>query len=524
MLVPLLAATAVTVLAWRTGDWWDAGFAGREQNLTLARILIFLSVAAATWAAPVLWRRTTRLGRLAFAGWAAYLGVWLLGLWPGILMSDSVDVMTNSRAGMVYEWFSYLHAFLAIALLDVVPHVGFIVVVQVLLTAALLAYATSLLRERTARRWPIVVMTIVAALSAPIVVNTLLFSRDTSFAVLHVFLALWVARAVVDRGRLSRAGLVGIAALVGFLSVYRGDGIVLALVVPLVLLVGLRPSRKVAVRGATAFAAALVLFHVALPAVLAHKEENENAYALTLRLNPLGAVLNSDFHSRDRAADLAALGRVVNVDAVRRKHTPAEIPAYWEGDWNGAATDADFAAFETTADRLFRDNPGTVLASRAATFASASGLSRDGFTGADVPDAVADRTSWIADPRGMVATPPVLRLYTAQADLLQASSRYGGLEPWGRSLHWNLLPWLLLTVAVLLAFRRARFEAVVAVVILSRVPLVFLAAPAGQHKYYYSVHLAGVIVLGFLLARYRAQRRVASPPAGPPGRALADVA
>jgi hypothetical protein len=62
---------------------------------------------------------------------------------------------------------------------------------------------------------------------------------------------------------------------------------------------------------------------------------------------------------------------------------------------------------------------------------------------------------------------------------------------------------MLVLIAALIAWRRVPFEAAVAAVILCRVPLIFIAAPGGQFKYYYSVHLGGIIVLGFLLARLR---------------------
>jgi hypothetical protein len=496
-------ALAVTVIAWLTGDWWAGDAPGAGRNRTIARALLFGTLLGAVYAAPAM-RRASLVAVVVFAAWALYLGAWLVALWPGIVMTDTVDAVVNARQGIVYEWFSYVHSLVHLMALDVVPHVATLGVVQVLATAALMAYASRLVL-RAGGRWPAVVaMNLLAAICAPLIVNTLLYSRDTLYGIAHVFLALAVAEAVVVRRSLSRGGLLGIAALTGLLSVYRGDGIALALVVPALLLL-LRPDRRRLLHGAAAFAGSLAFFHVLLPAATVIDPKIPGAYALSLRLNPLGAVLNTNFYSADKERDLAALSRVIDVEAVRREATPTEIPAYWNGRWNREADSADFEAFTTTADRLLRDNLATVLGNRVQTFGAASGLAEGGFKGTDFGP-FETRHGWIADRTGMEGAPPSSEIYDAVTGPLRESGRYYGLLSWRSSLQWNLIPWMLLLGGVLLAYRRLRFEAVVAAVILCRVPLVFAAAPAAQYKYYYSVLLGGLVVLGLLLGRAVARR------------------
>jgi len=494
-------AVAVTVVTAKTGGWWIVGAPGFSGNLDVARILLFLLLLGGAYWVPALVRRSSTTARVVFAGWTAYLTAWIVALWPGILMTDSVDVVFNSRRGVVYEWFSSLYSLLNIAILDVVPHVAALGAVHILLTAGTFAYASSLLARRGAGTAPLVAVNLLAAISAPVVVTSLLYSRDTLFGLLHVLLALYVADAVAVRRSLSRGGLVAVAGLTGALSVLRGDGLALLIVVPLVLLL-LRPGRRAALAGAGAFAAAALAFHVVLPATVTIDPKVPNAYELSLRTNQLGAVLNTDFYSETSEQDLATLGRVIDVEAFKALSTPVEIPAYWEGRWNRQATDADFAAFTRVADRLLRDNAGTVLDNRVRTFGATSGLAPGAFTGAPA-GAAAERHDWIAEPAGMTGSPPWPGLYERLASVLRESSAYRGVASYRSALQWNLVPWLVLLAAVLLAYRRLRFEALFALIVLSRVPLVFLAAPAAQFKYYYSVLLAGILLAGFLLARLR---------------------
>ena len=535
-------AGALTVAAWLTGDWWTQTDPGAGRNLLVARLLLFGGVAALVYHAQVAVRSSSRLGRWAFAGWTAYLLLWLVGLWPGVVMTDGADAVVKARAGTVYEWYSYLHSVLHLAVLDVVPHVGALGVVQVVLTAGMLAFATSLVHRLTGSRAAVAAVTALAACSAPVLLNTVMYTRDTIFAVLQVLLALHVARVVVVRRTVTPTGLLGIALLTAVLTRYRGDGIALAVVVPALLAAGLRPGRRTLVRAAGVFAAALMLVHVVLPAVLVVDEdrlpavgsprvpsEHPHAYALSLRLNPLGAVLRTDFNSDTRTADLAALGRVVDLRKVGELTTPTEVPVFWGGHWNTRAPEADWERFFAVADRLLRDNAATVLGNRTATFANSTALTAPGgFTGAHLlTESAAARDDWWFWPRrGMDGEPPVLRLYDVQSDVLRASGEFRGVRPSGTALHWNVVPWLVLLAAVLVLWRRLPFEAVVSAVLLSRLPLLFIAAPASQYKYLYAYTLGGIVVAGLVLGRLAMDLRMRAglrwlPPSRSPRRAPA---
>ena len=504
--VAAAVATAVTLVAWRTGGWFFALTAeGGEGNLNVARVLLFGAVLGLAYAVPQLVRRAGRLGLLAFAGWTAWLGLWLLGLWPGVVEPDTIEMVVNAREGLIRAWWSWPHATLHLMVLDVVPHIGAMGVLQVLAMATLLAWVTTLLAERSASRLPVTAFVVVGVLSIPLAFYTIHYTRDTAFALLLVTLGLLVARVVVDRRPLTPALLAGLAGLVALLSVMRGDGIVVAFVVPVLLLVALRPDRRSAVAGAAVFAVALLALHVAVPALLTVREEPRE-YEMTLLMNPLGAVLQSDFASEDRERDLATLGRVLDVERVRELQTPVNIPAYWARAFDPSVSQADWDAFRATARRLMRENVSTVAANRVTTFLASSGLGPGAFRGTEYfGDDAAERVRTVraldaAQRRALTAEPPVLRLYTVQEDILHWAADFRGVRPTGAALHWNLLPWLAVLVAALLLFRRAPFAAVVALVVISRVPVVVAAAPIAQFKYYNAVHLGGLVVLALLLA------------------------
>ncbi len=488
-------ALIVTVVAWRTGGFFTAD--SDERNLTVVRLMLFAALALFFFSLPTIVRRAGRAARIAFLAWAAYLGVWLFALWPGIVMSDSIAAVDESRRANVFEWFSWIHSALNIAVLDLVPHIGALAVLQIVLVAGTMAFATQALLSWRASVPAAVAMNVVAALSAPIVVNALLLSRDTPFALGHVLLSLLVAQLATRQREATAPRIAVVVLLTGWLSVYRGDGIVLLVVVPLLLLFALRPARAAVLRGAAAFAGVWILFAFLLPATL-DVQDQSRAYAVSLRVNPLGAVLQSDFYSADREHDLRELGRVINVAEVRDTYTPAEIPAYWSPTgWNRNASDADFAAFKKTADRLMLENVSAVLGGRVRTFGAATGLGPGQFiqgsfdaTGPGSGDAIAAR-------------PPSHALHTAAEDAIERTEGWSGAISTRGSLFWNFLPWLALLLCVLPFWKRAPFPAAFALIVLCRVPVVFLVSPAAQFKYYLSVELGGIVLLGMLLALVR---------------------
>lgn len=529
-----LAAAAVaavtTLVAWFTGDWWRfedhprtagdtwrAAGPGHVGNLTEARVLLFLAVFGFAYALPGLIRRTTRVGWIVFGAWTVFLTLWLVAVWPGILTPDTVDVVVFSREGIVYSWFSWLYSVMNLALLDLVPHTAVWAPVQIGLMAGVMAWASQLVYARRPSRWPVIVMNVVAALSAPVIVNTLAYGRDTVFALGHIALALVVARAVARRRFPAPPALAGIAALTVALSILRGDGVVLLLVVPLLLLAA-RPSWPQIRTGALIGIGALILIRFLVPAPLSIDGRKE-IYAFALRINPLSLVLQTDYYDKDKARTERELSRVIDVNQARALGRPQEMELYYSPYWRRDASDADFAAFAKAADRVLFDNPVTTLSARLETFGAATGLAPGGFTFADNATLdIGERDTRLrgsasylgGDFTGLGAgRPPVERAYTAQADVLRPTTEYRGLVVGGTALHWNFLPWLVLLLGGLLLWRRAPFEAAFSAIILSRVPLIFLAAPSAQFKYYYSVHLGGMVLLGFLLARAR-RRHVAA--------------
>ena len=80
------------------------------------------------------------------------------------------------------------------------------------------------------------------------------------------------------------------------------------------------------------------------------------------------------------------------------------------------------------------------------------------------------------------------------------SVAYDPLLRSGSALFWNFLPSLAIILIALLTRLSGSGLRLAAIIVLARVPVVFLAAPASQFKYYLSVEMCGAFFLLLLIA------------------------
>ncbi|MBU5637830.1 hypothetical protein KOM00_13940 [Geomonas sp. Red69] len=431
---------------------------------------------------------------------AAWFGFWLLGLWPGFYMTDSYGTLWSMYSLSFDNWFSALHPLLYLALYQIVPNAVVVPIFQLLLTSLVFAYALAGLRRLGLSRFLTILLLLALLVNVPVIALTLLVTRDTVFSVVLLFFALWIFFRIVERERaFSGRELCFCAALIVFLAIYRGDGIALLLAVPLLLGLNGRISTP---RAGMLFLGALLMLQIVKPALikaLAIPDDQKIAYSVSLMMNPLGYLLQNDYVTATPEQDRKVLGMLVDVDKVKEVSIPYEIPAFWSGYWK-PVPEAAFSRVRALYGRMIMDNKALFLANRLICFSASTGMRPYGFTYCDMA-----RDTKHAPHFDAVYNEPLHRtlfpaLYQRQAGFIASASTFTGLHPEGKFLHWNFLPELALALLALALFPWFPATASTALVVLSRVPLVFLAAPAGQFKYYYSLYLFGFFVIFLLIA------------------------
>ncbi|GLC97815.1 hypothetical protein Tamer19_72240 [Cupriavidus sp. TA19] len=423
-----------------------------------------------------------------------------LASWPGYLMSDSVAALNYSLEQPMVLWLGFFTPFLFSSILQVFPHVSAITFIQLTIVAAVLAYATEVITLVTGNKKYALAFFVLVAIEPSILFNMALLSRDTLFSVIVVWAAAFIVKFSHEKA-IAAPTLLAAGFLAGLLVALRGDGLFVLLPFLLSFSVISKKLKDSAVASIAALAV-VVLFAWIFPKTFGY-QGNEFQYKVANTVNPVGYVLQSRFHT-DAGNNKAAIGAVLNIDKLAAIQTPYEIP-YW---WSSGAADVEKANPEARNSYLshvygfLKENSGIFLAGRVETF-----LASTGFTGAGFKIIDMYREGWPVSappPQSVNVDPSRGRPFPTLTDSLQRYFAYSvAYDPSlrsGSALFWNFLPSLAVILIALLTRLSGPGLRLAAVIVLARVPVVFLAAPASQFKYYLSVEMCGAFFLLLLIA------------------------
>lgn len=494
-------------------DWW-----GLNQNpswpvdkLLILRIAgsALLSFFACTF---IFWMRgSSSRERFYFAGWFALCVLLFLSSWPGYLMSDSVAAIKYSFEYPMELWLGFLKPFLFSSILQVFPHVSAITCVQLTIIAAVFAYATEVVSLVTGNRKYALVFFALITINPSILFNMALLSRDTLFSVLVLWAAAFIVKLSYEKAT-TTSTILAAGSLVGLVVPLRGDGWFVLLPF-LMSFAAVSQKLKDSMKVSIAALMVVALFAWFLPNTLGYQGSAFH-YKVANTLNPVGYVMQSRFHT-DVGDNKISIGAVINLDKLVAIQTPYEIPYWWIGGGFNDVEKANLAARNGYLRHVYgflKENSGIFLAGRFETFLASTGFTDAGFKIIDLY-----RDGWpmqIVSPQSVNVDLSRGRPFPALADSLQRYFVYSVVyDPSllsGSVLFWNFLPSLAVIVITLLTRLAGLGLRLASVIVLARVPVVFLAAPASQFKYYLSVQICGAFFLLLLIAKVLHRRSYVS--------------
>jgi hypothetical protein len=497
-----IAVLFVAILVTYYGaDWWELEVSsiwprGRLFLLrsSAALLLAVIATSLCYWLASC-----GKRARIIFIAWLTAAAALFAVIWPGYLMSDSVSAIKYSLEFPFDLWLGLFTPFFNSAILQLVPHIWALSAAQLLIAAAILAYASETIILVTGKRRYALVFAVLILASPALIYNLGLLARDTLFSLVSLWLVAFLVR-LGNRLDVSPALmlLAGIAS--GLTATIRGvDG--WFVLVPLLAIVPwlVKDKRLVGIYAATAFATVGLFNYVLTTGLGRHGDEFK--YAVANTVNPLGYILQNKF-STDYGKNLEAISKVVTVEKIRAEQTPYEIPAWWSG---GVILPnvmlEDQAVYTRHVGAYLRENIAVFLAGRVHTFSAATGLSEKGFKMDDMY-----RANWPSrwiPPQDyhidLTAGRPFPVMFDRLKTWFDRSAEFNPRFTSGSAIFWNILPWLALLLIVMLTRRHGRALRLAVVIVVARVPIVFLGAPASQFKYYLPVMLCGAFVLAMAL-------------------------
>lgn len=527
--VVVYAVLTLASAAWIAAtNWWDISISGDAPGVKFASAV--LGFGMAFWAMVgafcyYAFFRLDRFGRLMFGILGGVLGLFAVLNWPGYLDSDTIAMISDSREVPRAAWYGSAPMITG-AILHHIPFLGSLLVVQCAFIVLAVAYALQTLREYEGKIAAWVALGLLAV-SLPFYYNVLLVVRETWVAIASLFVATECVRFFRDSewkngktfGRLLACAIVAWcmrSECLLYVAIVLGFGII-RLAIPMLRDRSPINWRSFKLRPFAPAIVALVLTQAVLP--LAVRTFPSNAgYDITLWLEPVGDIMSNNSEAVDPET------RATIYEFIE--------PKVFAIDWNATQfgakfwtplntkliklpqTDADRSRLNSAAMKVAMADPMRFIANRI-----------HAFDLANAPDARFDEVAvqptqvFVTSPRAQAAVANLQRDLTlggwfdpvrAHIEQLFASTETG---PVGAA-QWAVYPDIFALVIVALLLPWAPGYAMAALILLSRIPSLFLFMPWPQQKYFFPADMVlPFVVVGAAAVIWNkiAARRKAAP-------------
>jgi len=478
----------------------------------LAIVLVGGFVTAALWLSlrgKSLWKNLSTPRKEFMREWGAQgaaagtiVGVALLGYWPGLMSGDVFAALYPVNNFVLSEWWSALYSLYLLTLRQIAPGIGLIALVQAAGVTLFVTFACSVPRSYGVNPWVGRVLLALFLLNPTNLAEIFVIHRDPLFSWIHVACALFIPWYRICR-RSDPSPSVRLIALYSLTIVVaarlRFDALVVIPVVPFLLVHCCGWNRKAVIRFSLFCALFWAMLFKLFP-LLAKVEPIRSEYALTAISNPLSEYIHRGYVTKTE--DVAALSRVYHYDQVVARYDRYDIPWFHTGGvkW--------FYPVKYNSDvyrlyfRLVAAHPTVFLENRMRIFAAMNGLVRidwaigvfdglrasgPGYAKARRDHGLSRKILWPRLHKGLTQFRNRVRVGPSFFTTLFCS---------------NLLPLLLMAFS-LLFFRTVPGCAGASIILLSRLVVVFLLAPAAYRQYVLSLYYFGCLIPVALWTEWR---------------------
>ncbi|KXK25804.1 MAG: hypothetical protein TR69_WS6001001410 [candidate division WS6 bacterium OLB20] len=434
----------------------------------------------------------------------------LLFTWPGYWRVDEFYTFEYVRELKYSSWQSYITMLYYTFSLMLFPSGVLITLWQIIMQSFAVGYILARLKTvfPDGRRY---LFGYIPFLLPAVLLYNLNPMRMTMYAYLEVLFVFTLLLAYTGRLRVRYRHIAVLSVGITLLALWRTEGIYYLILGPLALILAMgKRSRAFLLRSLLIFVTTFAVTYLYISVRSTPEDREEQArYSVTAFVNPLSVMLQSELRSEDLETRLAAIDRVVSLESLQQYPSYNEVPALWVG--NGLRPDFEdhLPEFRRQYLLLVAENPGLFLDARIKTLLSTNGFdavhpSAPGtltqyYRGRDV--------QWVDGfvENNRFSSPVNMSLREDTIDILRGVNPLDGSSTIFTPVFFSFIPHLLIhTAGTFVALVRRRwFWVTVGLLILLRVGLMFLTAPANYFMYYLSVYLVSSFLIVYWLLRRR---------------------
>lgn len=294
----------------------------------------------------------------------------LVFIWPGLWNWDEIWVWKFALHLEPLYFYNFLSTYFMVTSMLIIPSACGYVVVQLLVISLIFGYAFHLVEKITGTGWRTWILFAVALMPFIMTRNFHLY-RNTLYG--YLFLMLVLKCLALYRGveRASFFNVIFTAVLLAVIATWRSEGLPYLLIVPFCLFILMR--KTIGLRRLALFSVVAIACWFGLNAVQKGGGNDLNRNYLYINsLMTLSLMLHMDLDPDTRDADLALIGRGINVDVLARYPDATEVPAWWQANRElipPNRTGEDHQNYFKGWMSLVWHNPGAFLRARVMSYA-----------------------------------------------------------------------------------------------------------------------------------------------------------
>lgn len=445
------------------------------------------------------------------ATYLAIMSVFFVLLYPGAWVWDEFSILDAAKEYSLYSWQHYFTNIYYTFSMYLAPTAVSIVVVQLVFISLVVGYVISLLQPLFKRqRLPYLLFAIF--LLPAVILNNFYPLRMTVYAYLVLLLVVKLYVLHVNKYVVSRpfSELFQYSVIIAILAFWRTEGFYFALLLPWLFFM----MRKQLTRPTMIAAAICSLLFIGTGYGIT-RYTNDPLYSLTAIVNPLSVMLQQPLDGDDIESKLAAIDKVIDIEAVKAAPAFDGIPAFYKPNTIREGFAQHMPEAQKAYAYIILHNPDDFLHARLMTLLSTNTFG-DRFPFVDVgtlayrphPDPLIEKESQEFIEDNLFAAPLnygvkkrttlILLQYTEQR-------RPTALN----HIFWNALPALagVLILGIWQFIRRQYIWTLLCSLLLAGATALFLTAPANFFMYYFPAYLVGYFLLLLKLLEYIDKKR-----------------
>lgn len=438
-------------------------------------------------------------------------------MYPGHWVWDEFNILYAVQHYIPDAWQNIYTNIYYTFCLYIIPTGVSIVFFQGIIASLVVGYVLARVQQHTKSKLWIVLLFLVFVMP-PVIINNLYPLRLTVYSYIEVLFLVRLLFLLLKRGEIKNSSLylLQMTGLVILLAFWRSEGIYYLLTLPIISTkLGLF-SRKNRLSSAT-----LMLFATSIVMVVfgytINRVTSNDRYALTAMINPLSVMIQSPLRGDNVNQRLSDIDKVIDIDMLKKYPSYTEIPAFWAGAVRDNYQEG-LALFKKQYLVLVVDNFDLFIDARIKTFMATNGfdtttptplgmLSFESYSDPHSAEIVNRfyKTNLLSRPINKT----LKREVTRSILMLDNSDRVSLM---GR-VFWSVIPVSIIVFMLLsLSVMRRHWEWVlIFALIVARLGILFITAPAHYFMYYLPVYISGACLsILWLSINFRKQEPTAA--------------